>query len=460
MADLALIVLAAGKGTRMFSELPKVMHQAAGRSLLGHVLNTAADLAPARLVVVAGPDMPEVADESRRYFKDAQTVIQAERHGTAHAVSMAEPYLADFKGKVLVLYGDVPLIAPATLRELIGAVGDEQPLAVLGFRATDPTGYGRLIVTREGTFTGIREELDATLEERAIELCNSGVMAVDSALLWRMLPKIGSNNAKGEFYLTDLPGLIAGQGSKLAFRECPETEVLGVNTRVQLAAIEAALQHRLRHDAMLKGTTLVAPETVFLSADTELGRDVVVEPHVVFGTGVKIGNRARIRSFCHIERATIGEGAIIGPFARLRPGAALARDVHIGNFVEIKQAVIEEGAKVNHLAYVGDAKVGTAANVGAGAITCNYNGVDKNLTEIGARAFIGTNASLVAPVRIGEGAFVAAGSVVTSDVDPDALYIERGESKIRTNWVKRYFEALRARKAAGASPRSKVKRGE
>jgi bifunctional UDP-N-acetylglucosamine pyrophosphorylase/glucosamine-1-phosphate N-acetyltransferase len=455
MADLAVIVLAAGKGTRMFSDLPKVLHQAAGRSLLGHVLTTVVDLAPARLVVVAGPDMPEVAKEARRYCSTAATVVQAERNGTAHAVSMAEPHLADFKGKILIVYGDVPLLGAATLRALADAVGDAQPLAVLGFEATDPTGYGRLIVTGDGRFTAIREELDATPEERAVTLCNSGVMAVDSALLWELLPGIGSNNAKGEFYLTDLPGLVVAAGRELAFRECPEDEVLGVNTRAQLAVIEAALQHRLRRAAMLKGATLVAPETVFLSVDTELGQDVVVEPHVVFASGVKVGNRARIRSFCHIERATIGEAAIVGPFARLRPGATLARDVHVGNFVEIKQAVIDDGAKINHLAYVGDAHVGAAANVGAGAITCNYNGVDKNLTEIGARAFIGTNASLVAPVRVGEGAFVAAGSVVTSDVDPDALYIERGESKIRANWVKRYFEALRARKAGAAAPREK-----
>jgi bifunctional UDP-N-acetylglucosamine pyrophosphorylase / glucosamine-1-phosphate N-acetyltransferase len=455
MADLAVIVLAAGKGTRMFSDLPKVLHQAAGRSLLGHVLTTVVDLAPARLVVVAGPDMPEVAEEARRYCSTAATVVQAERNGTAHAVSMAEPHLADFKGKILIVYGDVPLLGAATLRALADAVGDAQPLAVLGFEATDPTGYGRLIVTGDGRFTAIREELDATPEERAVTLCNSGVMAVDSALLWKLLPGIGSNNAKGEFYLTDLPGLVVAAGRELAFRECPEDEVLGVNTRAQLAVIEAALQHRLRRAAMLKGATLVAPETVFLSVDTELGQDVVVEPHVVFASGVKVGNRARIRSFCHIERATIGEAAIVGPFARLRPGATLARDVHVGNFVEIKQAVIDDGAKINHLAYVGDAHVGAAANVGAGAITCNYNGVDKNLTEIGARAFIGTNASLVAPVRVGEGAFVAAGSVVTSDVDPDALYIERGESKIRANWVKRYFEALRARKAGAAAPREK-----
>src|SRR5690349_12960850 len=293
MADLAVIVLAAGKGKRMFSDLPKVMHQAAGRSLLGHVLTTVAVLAPARLVLVAGPDMPEVAAEARHYCSTATTVVQAERSGTAHAVAMAAPHLADFKGKILVVYGDVPLIEAATLRALADAVTDPQPLAVLAFQATDPTGYGRLIVTGDGTFPGIREELDATPEERAVTLCNSGVMAVDSAVLWELLPRIGSNNAKGEFYLTDLPGLAAAAGRGLAFRECPEDEVLGVNTRAQLAVIEAALQHRLRRAAMLKGATLVAPETVFLSMDTELGQDVVVEPHVVFATGVKVGNRAR-----------------------------------------------------------------------------------------------------------------------------------------------------------------------
>ena len=250
MPDLALVVLAAGKGTRMMSDLPKVMHQAAGRSLLGHVLTTAAALAPARLVVVTGPDMPEVAEEARKYCKDATIVVQAERKGTAHAVAMAAPYLADFKGRILVVYGDVPLIEAATLRALTEAVKGAQPLAVLGFRAADPTGYGRLIVTREGTFTGIKEELDATPEERAITLCNSGVMAADAALLWKLLPRIGNNNAKGEFYLTDLPGLAAAEGFELAYPECPDDQVLGVNTRAQLAAIEAALQHRLRHAAM------------------------------------------------------------------------------------------------------------------------------------------------------------------------------------------------------------------
>ena len=356
MPDLALVVLAAGKGTRMMSDLPKVMHQAAGRSLLGHVLTTAAALAPARLVVVTGPDMPEVAEEARKYCKDATTVVQAERNGTAHAVAMAAPYLADFKGRILVVYGDVPLIEAATLGALTEAVTEAQPLAVLGFQAADPTGYGRLIVTREGKFTGIREELDATPEERAITLCNSGMIAADAALLWRLLPRIGNNNAKGEFYLTDLPGLAAAEGFELAYHVCPEDQVHGVNTRAQLAAIEAALQHRFAHAAMLNGATLVAPETVFLSADTELGHDVVIEPNVVFGPGVTVGNRSKIRLFPYRGRHHRRAGGV-GPFARLTPWRN-RRGCPYRQFRRGEEGQDRQGRQGQSLAYIGDAHVG------------------------------------------------------------------------------------------------------
>ncbi|MFO1090023.1 MAG: bifunctional UDP-N-acetylglucosamine diphosphorylase/glucosamine-1-phosphate N-acetyltransferase GlmU [Hyphomicrobiales bacterium] len=446
--QIAVIVLAAGLGTRMKSDLPKVMHKAAGRSLLAHVMAAAGALQPARAVVVAAPDAPSVAAEARAAFPNADVVHQVERLGTAHAVLQAREALAGFTGTTLILYGDVPLILPGTLRELADAVTPQSPLAVLGFTARDPKGYGRFILDGKGRLTAIREELDANAEERALRLVNSGVVACDNRHLWDQLPRIGNDNAKGEYYLTDLVGLTAATGQAIAHRVCAEEEVLGVNTRAQLAEIEAIFQTRLRDAAMANGATLVAPDTVFLSFDTRIGRDVVIDPNVVIGPGVAIADRVHVRSFCHFENATIGEGAIVGPFARLRPGATLAKDVHVGNFVEIKQASIGEGAKVNHLAYVGDARVGAAANIGAGAITCNYNGVEKSLTEIGAGAFVGTNASLVAPVRVGEGAYVAAGSVVTKDVPADALFIERGQPSTKPNFVRRYLEALRARKAA------------
>jgi len=448
MPPLAVVVLAAGLGTRMKSAAPKVMHKAAGRTLLGHALAAARPLGPTRVCVVTAPDAPSVEAETRAGFPEAAIAHQTERLGTAHAVLAARAALEGFEGTTLVLYGDAPLILPETLTTLAAAVTDRRPLAALGFRAADPTGYGRFILDAGGDLAAIREQLDASPEERALTLVNSGVIACDNGHLWRTLPKIGAANAKGEYYLTDLVGLTVGEGLGVAHRVCDAEEVLGVNDRTQLAEVEAVFQRRLRRAAMANGATLTAPETVFLSFDTCIGRDVVIEPNVVMGPGVTIADGAHIRSFCHLENAQVGEGAIVGPYARLRPGAALGPDVHIGNFVEIKQARIDRGAKVNHLAYVGDATVGAAANIGAGAVTCNFNGVEKSRTEIGAGAFVGTNASLVAPVRVGEGAYVAAGSVVTRDVPADALYIERGAIAARPNFVRRYLDALRARKAA------------
>ncbi len=445
---LAIVVLAAGLGTRMKSALPKVMHRAAGRTLLGHALAAAKALDPRRVCVVNAPDAPSVEAEARATFAEAAIAHQKERLGTAHAVLAARDALADFAGVTLVLYGDVPLIQPETLASLAAAVSPRTPLAVLGFHAADAKGYGRFILDAAGQLAAIREELDASPDERALTLVNSGVIACDNGHLWRTLPKIGNANAKGEFYLTDLVGLTVGEGHGVAHRVCGAEEVLGVNDRAQLAEVEAIFQRRLRRAAMANGATLTAPETVYLSFDTVIGRDVVIEPNVVIAPGVTIADGAHIRSFCHFENAHVGERAIVGPYARLRPGAALGPEVHIGNFVEIKQATVAKGAKVNHLAYVGDATVGEAANIGAGAITCNYNGVEKSLTEIGAGAFVGTNASLVAPVKVGEGAYVAAGSVVTRDVPADALYIERGTVSAKPNFVRRYLDALRARKAA------------
>lgn len=448
MNNIAIIVLAAGKGTRMKSDLPKVLHKAAGRSLLGHVLHAARELSPNRAVVICGPDMEDVATEARSVFPDVAIAVQTERKGTAHAVSMARDALSGFSGTVLILYGDVPLIEASSLEDLEGAVTPENPLAVLGFEAEDPHGYGRLI--REGALhvSAIREELDASYEERRITLCNSGIISIDNELLWSLLPQIGNDNAKGEYYLTDLVELAASAGKMCALAICPEREVAGVNDRTQLAAIEARLQESYRRRHMLNGATLVAPETVFFSADTEIGRDVIIEPNVVFGPGVRIGDRVEVLAFSHIEGATVGEGARIGPYARLRPGAEIGEDAHIGNFVEVKKAQIGKGAKANHLTYIGDAKVGPKSNIGAGTITCNYDGFEKHLTDIGADVFVGSNTALVAPVKIGDGASIGAGSVVTQDVPADSLAVARPDLTIRDGWAARYRSIKRAQKAA------------
>lgn len=450
MADIAIIVLAAGLGTRMKSALPKVLHKAAGRSLLGHVLSAAATLDPQASVVVSGPDMPAIEGEARAFLKNARIAIQQERKGTAHAVAAAKDALAGFQGTVLVLYADVPLVRAETLAELAGKIDKAHPMAVLGFRAADPKGYGRLIEESSGGITAIREELDASPEEKKINICNSGIIAISSTLLWELLPKIGNANAKQEFYLTDLVELVCQAGASVALATCPESDVAGVNDRIQLAGIEAELQARYRRQHMLNGATLVAPETVFFSADTVLGRDVIVEPHVVFGPGVSVGDGVEIKSYSHFEGAKIGKGARIGPFARLRPAADIGEDAHIGNFVEVKKAEIGKGAKVNHLTYVGDAKVGAATNIGAGTITCNYDGFDKHVTDIGANVFVGSNTALVAPVKIGDGASIAAGSVITKDVPADALAITRPQFSIHEGWAARYRAMKKARKAQKA----------
>ncbi|MBL8906526.1 MAG: bifunctional UDP-N-acetylglucosamine diphosphorylase/glucosamine-1-phosphate N-acetyltransferase GlmU, partial [Rhizobiales bacterium] len=384
MSEIAIIVLAAGLGTRMRSELPKVLHKAAGRSLLGHVLTAARELNPARCVVVCGPGKEDLSGEAKRHAPGAEMVTQAERRGTGHAVSMAESKLKDFTGTILILYGDVPLIEAATLSALAEQVGDAQPLAVLGFEAANPKGYGRLLRGADGSVKAIREELDASPEERLITLCNSGILAVDAGLLWRLLAAVRPNNAKGEIYLTDIAELCVAEGRRVGLSVCPEQQVQGVNTRAQLARIEAILQERYRALALDGGATMIAPDTIFFSADTRIGHDVVIEPFVVFGPGVTVGNNVHILAFSHIEGASIEAGARIGPFARLRPGAEIGEDVHIGNFVEVKKARVDRGAKANHLSYIGDAHVGAGSNVGAGTITANYDGFDKHHTEIGA----------------------------------------------------------------------------
>lgn len=446
MNSIAIIVLAAGKGTRMRSGLPKVMHRAAGRSLLGHVLHAAAGIAPQDAVVVVGPDMDMVWSEARAVFPAARRTIQVDRLGTAHAVSMARPELEGFSGTVLILYGDVPLISSESLKRLVGTAGGG--MAVLGFEAADPHGYGRLLRNASGDVVAIREELDASAAEREIRLCNSGIIAISSELLWQLLPAIGNANAKGEYYLTDLVELAAAAGTACRLALCSEAEVAGVNDRVQLAGIETAMQQAYRRRHMLNGATLVAPETVHFSADTVIGRDVVIEPNVVFGPGAVIGDGVEILAFSHIEGARVAAGARIGPFARLRPGAEIGEEAHVGNFVEIKKAVLGTGAKANHLSYIGDARVGARTNIGAGTITCNYDGFEKHLTDIGENVFVGSNTALVAPVSVGDGASIAAGSVITRDVPADALAIARAGLDLHEGWAKRYRDMKAARKAA------------
>jgi bifunctional UDP-N-acetylglucosamine pyrophosphorylase/glucosamine-1-phosphate N-acetyltransferase len=445
------IVLAAGEGTRMRSARPKALHPAAGRSLHAHVLAAVAEAGADRLAVVVGPGQggEAVAAEARRVAPAVAVFVQVERRGTAHAVLAArEALAAGDTDDVLVLFADTPLVRPETLRGLRTPLAEGAAVAVLGFRAADPAGYGRLLVEGD-RLTAIREDKDATAAERAVTLCNAGVMAVAGREALALLDRVGCDNAKREFYLTDIVAIARGRGLSAVVREAAEAEVQGVNDRAQLAGVEATLQARLRTAALAGGATLVAPETVFLAMDTTLGRDVVVEPNVVFGPGVTVGEGAHIRAFSHLDGATVAAGAIVGPFARLRPGADIGVGAHIGNFVEVKATTVGEGAKINHLTYVGDAKVGARANLGAGTITCNYDGFGKFLTEIGAGAFIGSNSALVAPIKIGAGAYVGSGSVVTDDVPADALALGRGRQVVKEGWAARFRAARAKAKRAG-----------
>ena len=430
------IILAAGEGSRMKSDRPKVLHEIAGRAMLSHVLAAATMAGADRSDVVVGPNMHAVADLVRSQLPDAQIFVQTERLGTGHAVLAAKNVLSNPADDVLVLYGDTPLVTDASLKLLRNGLANGAAIAVLGFRTTMPDGYGRLITDSDGNLTAIREDKDATGPERSINFCNSGVMAFAGKSLLKLLEKIGNNNANTEYYLTDTVEIARQMKLKVIAVEGHQDEVLGVNSRVQLAQAEAIAQNNLRQSALANGVTMVAPETVFLAYDTELASDVLIEPNVVFGTGVKIAQGATIRAFSHIEGATIAEGAVIGPFARLRPGTVLGKGTKVGNFVEIKNTELGEGAKASHLAYLGDADIGSAANIGAGTITCNYDGYNKHRTEIGAGAFIGTNSSLVAPVKIGDGAYIGSGSVITRDVAADALAVARGKQIMREGWAK------------------------
>ncbi|WP_040619973.1 bifunctional UDP-N-acetylglucosamine diphosphorylase/glucosamine-1-phosphate N-acetyltransferase GlmU [Rhodovulum sp. PH10] len=437
------VVLAAGEGTRMRSSRPKVLHAIAGRTLLAHVLD-AVQKTGSRIAVVVGPNAEPVAAAARAVAPDAEIFVQAERRGTAHAVLAARAALEQGADDILVAFADTPLIRPETLARLRAPLAEGAAVSVLGFRPADPTGYGRL-VTEGDTLVAIREEKDASPAEKAIGLCNAGLMGMSGARALALLEKIGCDNAKGEFYLTDVVTLARVAGASAAVIEAEDhTEVLGVNTQAQLAEAEAVLQGRLRAAALDAGVTMTAPGTVFFSADTTIAPGATVEPYVVFAPGVTVEAGAVIRAFSHLEGAHVGPNATVGPFARLRPGAELGEAVHVGNFVEVKASTVEAGAKVNHLTYIGNARVGSRTNVGAGTITCNYDGVKKYHTDIGANAFIGSNSSLVAPVTIGDGAYVGSGSVITEDVPPDGLAVGRGRQVVKDGWAARWRETATA----------------
>lgn len=448
-APIAAIILAAGKGTRMKSDTHKVLHPIAGRPMLLHLIDSVKALGAAREVVVVGAGREQV--EAAVTPLGAETAHQAEQLGTGHAVLQAKSALAGFDGDVLILYGDVPLVTTATMRRMVERLhGEDAPaVVVLGFRPADPGAYGRLIVAGEDRLSKIVEYKDATPEERAVTLCNSGLMAVRGADLFALLERVTSDNAAGEFYLTDIVELANRDGRVAAVIETGATEVTGVNSRGELAALEAEWQQARRTRAMVEGATLIAPETVWFAYDTALGRDVTIEPNVVFGPGVTVADGVTLRAYSHIEGATIASGATVGPFARLRPGAVLEADSHVGNFVELKNAVLGRGAKANHLTYLGDASIGAGANIGAGTITCNYNGYLKQKTVIGEGAFIGSNSALVAPVTIGDGAIIGAGSVITRDVEADALAVTRPETLTKPGWAPTFRVAMKARKERG-----------
>lgn len=441
------IVLAAGEGTRMRSSRPKVLHAIGGRTLLAHVLGTVAGTDSAAAVVI-GPGQDAVGKAVMAALPAAAVFVQAERRGTAHAVLAARGALAEGADDVLVVFADTPLVRAATLARLREPLGQGKAVAVLGFRPADPTGYGRLIMdgNRQGAqLLAIREEKDASAAERAITLCNAGLMALRGDIALAILDRIGDQNAKREFYLTDAVTIAREMGFDAVAIETEEDEVRGINSQAQLAEAEAVLQQRLRGAALDMGVTMVAPETVHLAADTKLARDVTIEPFVVFGPGVTVEEGATVRSFSHLEGAHVGKGTTVGPYARLRPGARLGPDVRVGNFVEIKEAVLGPGVRANHLSYIGDSSVGAGTNIGAGTITCNYDGADKHRTDIGENAFIGSNSALVAPVKIGAGAYVGSGSVITRDVPPDSLAIGRAQQVVKQGWAAR----LRGLKSAG-----------
>ncbi len=444
--QVSLVILAAGQGSRMNSDLPKVLHKVAAAPLLHHAMAAGRALDPGRTVIVVGHGAEAVTRAARDYDETVETVLQAEQLGTGHAVAQAAPHLADAPGEVIVLYGDTPFIRPETLQAMLDARA-QHGVVVLGFHAADPGRYGRLL-TKGDTLLAIREFKDATDEERAITLCNSGVICADAKTLFQLVARLGNANASGEYYLTDVVELARADGLSAGVVICGESETLGVNTRAQLADAEREFQSRARDEALENGVTLTAPETVFFALDTHVGRDAVIGPHVLFGPGVTIESGAEIKGFCHLEGCHVSRGADVGPFARLRPGAELAEHVHVGNFVEIKNAILDEGVKVGHLTYIGDADVGEGTNIGAGTVTCNYDGVMKHRTRIGKRVFIGSDTMLVAPVTVGDDALTGSGSVITEDVPAGALALARAAQVNKPGLALRLMEKLRAIKAA------------
>ena len=441
----ALVILAAGKGTRMNSDIPKVLHPLAGAPLLVHAMRAGESLAPDLTVVVAGHGLDAVRAAALTYDPTAVVVEQAEQLGTGHAAAQAGTALAGFEGTAIVMFGDTPFVSADTLSRMTEAQADHD-LVVLGFEPADPARYGRLVMQGD-TLERIVEFKDANETERAIGLCNSGVMACDAKLLFDLLDEVSNDNAAGEYYLTDLVGLVRGRGLSATAITCDEAETLGINSREELAAAERAFQAQARARAFEDGVTMPAPDTVHFAFDTVVGRDTVVEPNVVFGPGVTVESGAVIRAFSHLEGCHVARGGVVGPYARLRPGTELSENVKVGNFVEVKNASIGTGTKVNHLSYIGDATLGEQTNVGAGTITCNYDGVMKHHTEIGDNVFIGSNTMLVAPVHIGDGAMTGSGSVITSDVEPEALALARAPQIEKPGMAAKLFKILKAKKA-------------
>ncbi len=450
----AAVILAAGKGTRMKSALPKVMHGVGGRPMMDWSVALAREVGCARIVAVVHPTQDVLIAHLKARHPDVGIAFQDPPQGTGHAVRCAEEALSGFGGELAVLYGDSPLVPASVIEELFTRVAGGASLGVLGFEAAEPGLYGRLITNADGDLEAIVEAREATPEQLKVRICNSGVMAGKAGDMFRLLKKITNQNAKGEYYLTDLVGLARAEGGRCALVTATEDDLIGCDSKADLAEAEGIFQARKRRTLMEAGVTLVAPETVFFAHDTEIAADVVVEPNVVFGPGVKVAGGARIKAFSHLEGAVVGEGCLVGPFARLRPGTVLAANVHVGNFVETKNTAMGEGAKANHLAYLGDGTIGAGANIGAGTIFCNYDGSLKHQTTVGEGAFVGSNSALVAPVTIGDGAYVGSGSVITKDVPADALSVARAQQMTRDGWAKTF----RTRKASEKA--TKGKKGE
>lgn len=446
--SVSVIILAAGMGSRMQSDMPKVLHQVASAPMLVHAMRSAEGIDAEKTVIVTGHGAERVAKAATDYDEEAQTVLQSEQNGTGHAVQQATTVLQGFEGDVIVLYGDTPFVRSETLQAMLDEKSKGHGVVVLGFNAADSAKYGRLVTTDDGLLDAIVEFKDATDTQRAITFCNSGVICADSKLLFELLNEVSNDNASGEYYLTDVVGLARARNLTCAAIACDEAETMGVNSRVDLAAAEVAFQNTARREAMENGATLTAAETVWFAYDTIIGRDVIIEPNVVFGPDVTIETGATIRAFSHLEGCHVSKDAIVGPYARLRPGTELGNGVKVGNFVEIKAAIVDEGAKVNHLSYIGDAEIGSEANIGAGTITCNYDGVFKHKTKIGARSFIGSNTMLVAPVSVGDDAMTGSGSVITKDIPDEALGLGRARQDNKAGFALKLMNRLRAPKAA------------